>query len=178
MQPFVAPRPTDEDAPALEIPAGAIDLGQAGSLRWIRADSPGEPWRAPTDEELEVAKRELPCVRMAKQALRRRIEREIGDDGDLIADQARQIESLTMLVTRLVAELWGGRTTDPAIKAAYISRAEAVVDAVDGGQLHLRGEYEDPAEMVARVTERSGHINRLAGEQYLPQRDALLGSDE
>lgn len=177
MQPYVAERPTDEDAPALQIPEDAMDMGQAGGLHWIRADDPGEPWRSPTYAEMEAAKLELPAVRRLKNSVARRIEREVGCHDDLIADMGRELESLTMLLTRFVADAWGSRPIDPALKAAYVARVEAVVDGVDAGDINLRGDYESPEAFLARIQARRSAINTIIGEHYLPARDALLGDD-
>jgi len=158
-----------------EHPPSAERLGWAAGVVWIESESdPGEPWRAPTAQEFDAAKRELPALRTLKQAVNRRIEREVGDLHEVVADQARQIESLTMLVTRLVSEIWGEHDVPGPIKAAYTARAQAVLDAVDAGDLHLRGDYEDPEAMIQRIQQRASRINEIVGE-YLPKRDAILG---
>lgn len=165
-----------DDAPAAT-PEGATPLGQVAGLDWYRlpdnSDMPATA-RQPTDDELAHAKRELPAIKTLKASVRRRIEREVGDVHEILADQARQIEALTALAVRLGQVVFGGETLGADLQQRYLDRINPVATALDSGALLLRGDLEDAAEMLARVQSRTDAVNRLIGEHYLPRRDEVL----
>jgi len=164
---------TEDDAPQSE-PQDARALGHAAGVRWYKAaDIPSEG-REPTNEELAVALLELPAIRQLKAAARRRIEAEVGDAHEILADQAKQIEALTALVSRMAAEYLGGNAMPQAIRTTYLARAEHVVAALDSGALTLRGDAEGADDMLTKVMARTDRINRIIASEYLPRRDALL----
>ena len=176
---IVYPRPSDDtdtsSAPVL--PSGTRELGHAAGAQWYSiptGESMPDGTRAPTDEELSLAKLELPAIRQLKASTRRRIREEVGDLDDIIADQARQIEALTALGVRLAQIVLGGETLDAELRQRYLERITPIANALDSGSLLLRGDLEGAGEMLARVQGRTDAINRIIAEEYLPRRDALL----
>ncbi|MDT0499716.1 MULTISPECIES: hypothetical protein [unclassified Halomonas] len=170
--------PNDADEPAdIQLPEGALALGSAAGLAWYKlphgALAPSGS-RAPTTDELAAARLELPAVMRLKQAARRKIEREVGDLHEVVADQARQIEALTALLCRLTADQLGGTAMDVATRDRYLARAESVVAALDSGELTLRGDAEGTDDMLAKVVARANAINEIITAEYLPRRRALL----
>jgi len=156
-----------------ENPPGAI--GWAAGVVWYRNnDAPAEA-REPTEQELAQALLELPAIRSLKQSVHRKIEAEVGDVHEILADQAKQIEALTALVSRMTADYLGGTTMDDTTKATYLARVEMVVGALDSGQLVLRGDQEGTDDMLAKVMARTSRINEIVGEEYLPRRNELMG---
>jgi hypothetical protein len=175
---IVINRNTDTDEPTeIQLPEGTLPLGDAAGLSWFKiprgALAPSGS-RAPTAEELARARLELPAVLRLKQAARRRIEAEIGDLHEIVADQARQIEALTALVSRMAAEFLGGTSVPPDTRQAYLARVETIVTALDSGALTLRGDLEGADDMLMRLLARANRINEIIGADYLPRRDALL----
>jgi len=118
---------------------------------------------------------ELPAIRQLKASVRRRIESEMGDLHEVVADQSRQIEALTALVCRMAAEHLGGTAMDQATKDTYLARVETVVAALDSGQLVLRGDQEGADDMLAKALARTSRINQIVGEEYLPRRNEVMG---
>lgn len=169
----IGPINADDDAQQPD-PQGAQALGHAAGVRWYKDATVPADGRAPTDEELSVALLELPAIRHLKSAARRRIEREVGDVHEILADQAKQIEALTALCARLAADYLGGTPLDTQRKTGYLARVEGIVAALDSGQLVLRGDAEGADEMIGRVMGRSSRINRIVTEEYLPRRDEVL----
>lgn len=148
--------------------------GWAAGVLWYRdADAP-EGSREPTEEELAIALLELPAIRQLKASTRRKIEAEVGDVHELLADQAKQIEALTVMVCRMAADYLGGTAMNDATRATYLARVESVVSALDSGSLTLRGAAEGPDDMLARVLARTSRINQIVGEEYLPRRNEVL----
>lgn len=164
---------TTDDTPQPE-PQGAQSLGHAAGVRWYKAATIPQSGRAPTSDELAKAHLELPAMRQLKATARRKIENEMGDLHDLLADQAKQIEALTALVSRMAAEYLGGTTMSETAKATYLQRVEAVVGALDSGAITLRGDMEEAGEMIMRTLERSDRINEIVGNEYLPGRNEVL----
>lgn len=170
--------PDGSDEPLeVQVPDGTLALGYAAGLAWYRLPEgtlgPSGS-RAPTAAELDQATLELPAVQRLKQATRRRIEREVGDVYEILADQARQIEALTALVCRLSADQLGGTAMSETTKSTYLARAESVVAALDSGALTLRGDAESADDMLEKVMARADRINRIVAADYLPRRRALL----
>lgn len=167
----------DDEQPVIALPGGSLALGEAAGLNWYRipkGEAAPEGSRAPTEAEINRAKLELPAIRALKANARRRIEGEIGDLHEIVADQARQIEALTALVCRVSADYLGGAEMPAEVREAYRERAVAVVSALDSGALTLRGSLEDPVDMIMRLLARSNRINEIVAEEYLPRRDGVL----
>jgi len=164
---------TIDDAPRPS-PQGAQSLGHAAGVRWYKGDPVPAEGRAPTEAELSTALLELPAIRQLKARARRRIESEVGDLHEIVADQAKQVEALTALVCRMAAEQLGGTAMDAATKATYLARVEMVVGALDSGALVLRGDQEGADDMLAKVLARTSRVNEIVGEEYLPRRNELL----
>jgi len=148
--------------------------GWAAGVLWYQdADAPAGS-REPTEQEMSAALLELPAIRQLKANARRKIEAEMGDLHEMVADQSKQIEALTVLVCRMAAEYLGGTVMDQVTKDTYLARVEMVVGALDSGQLVLRGGQEDTDDMLAKVLARTSRINQIVAEEYLPRRDEVL----
>jgi hypothetical protein len=117
---------------------------------------------------------ELPAIRSAKANTRRRIESEVGDLHEIVADQAKQIEALTVMLCRLSAEYLGGTAMTDDQKTRYLTRVETVLGAIETGQLTLRGDLEAADDMLHKTLARTNRINQIIGESYLPQRNRLI----
>jgi hypothetical protein len=154
-------------------PPGA--QGWAAGVLWYRTEDAPEGSRDPSEQELAQALLELPAIRSLKAHTRRKIEAEVGDLHEIVADQSRQIEALTALVCRLAADVLGGTPLSEQTKVTYLARVESVVAALDAGYLVLRGDQEGADEMLARVMARTSRINQIVGEEYLPRRDEVMG---
>lgn len=170
--------PNDADEPTdITLPEGTLKLGHAAGLEWYRlphgALAPSGS-RAPADDELALARLTLPAIKTLKAAARRRIETEVGDVYELLADQARQIEALTALGARMAAEFLGGTEMSAEHRANYLQRVEAIVAAMDSGALTLRGEAEGADDMLMRLLDRADRTNRIIIDDYLPRRDKVL----
>lgn len=176
---IVIDRTNDDPENPLEIqlPEDTRRLGFAGGVEWHRlpegASLPSGA-RAPTDNEMIKARLELPAIRHLKNNARRRIEAEVGDVHEILADQAKQIEALTALTARLAADYLGGTSMDATTQTNYLSRVEVIVSALDSGSLSLRGDMEATDEMIIKVLERANRINEIITQEYLPRRDGVL----
>jgi len=176
---IVIDRTNDDPENPLEIqlPEGTQKLGFAGGVEWHRLPEgelmPGGT-RAPTEEQLAAAMLELPAIRQLKANARRRIEAEVGDAHEILADQAKQIEALTALVSRMAADYLGGTAMDETTKTTYLQRVETIVGALDSGSLTLRGDMEGTDAMIMKVLGRSNRINEIIAQEYLPRRDGVL----
>ena len=173
--PLFVIEPTDtNDAERPPEPQGAQSLGHAAGVRWYKADAIPEEGRGPTAEELAAANLELPVIRSLKASTRRKIESEVGDLHEIVADQAKQIESLTVMLCRLSAEYLGGTVMDSTTKTTYLGRVENVLAAIANGELVLRGDLESTDDMLQKTLGRTNRINEIVGSEYLPRRSEVL----
>ena len=160
--------------PVEEESAPPNSLGWAGGVAWYRdADAP-EGSHEPTADEMAAANLELPAIRNLKASTRRKIEHEVGDLHEVIADQAKQIEALTVMLCRLSAECLGGTTMSDAEKMKYLVSVETVLGAISTGQLTLRGDLEGADDMLQKTLSRTNRINEIVGSEYMPLRDEVF----
>lgn len=124
---------------------------------------------------MSAAMLELPAIRQLKAAARRRIEREVGDVYDLLADQAKQIEALTALLSRMAVEYYGGASPTEEQRQNYLERSEAVIAALDSNDTLMRADAEPAYDLIMRSLGRSSLINKIVSEDYLPRRNEVMG---
>lgn len=154
-----------------ENPPGSI--GWAAGVVWYRnTDAPNDS-REPTAEELSEAMLELPAIRSLKASARRKIEATSGDIYDVVADQAKQVEALTALVSRMAVEQWGGTLMADEKRAEYLARAEAVVAAIESPDVTLRSDIEPALDLIMRALDRTSRANEVVAD-YVRRRDALF----
>lgn len=170
---FVIEQDDAEERPA--VPIGATALGQTRGLYWYQATEIDSDGRLPTHEELARANIELPAMRAAKEHARRKIEEEMGDLHEIVADQSKQIEALTVLLCRLTADMLGGTVMSDVTKETYLDRSESVIAALDSGALRLRGDMEGADDMLQRMLQRTNRINQIVEAEYLPLRQSVIG---
>ena len=171
---FVVKSIETQDDERQPTPVGADYLGYAAGARWYKADAVPAEGRTPTDAELAAANLELPAIRNLKASTRRKIEAEVGDLHEIVADQAKQIEALTVMVCRLSAEYLGGTAMTADDKTTYLSRVEDVLAAIASGDLVLRGDLEGADDMLQKTLARTNRINEIVGAEYLPRRNEVL----
>ncbi|WP_237673692.1 hypothetical protein [Vreelandella profundi] len=169
---FVIDQAQDEQLRPL--PSGAQDLGFAAGVRWVKSSFTPAGTRTPTADERAAAGLELPAIRQLKAAARRKIEAEMGDIHDLLADQSKQIEALMALICRLSADYLGGTQMTDELKSVYAARVEAVVTGLDSGALLMRGELESADDMLSKTLLRANRINEIIAAEYLPRRAQVI----
>jgi len=127
----------------------------------------------PSTALIEQLKRARP-VSIAKDVVRRRIELEVGDVHDMVADCMRLCEFSIALSVRVSHEVLTGEQMAPAVREAYTDRVSTVKGALDSGAIVLRSDLEDPTQMMQRLMMRYTKINDLIAESYKPAVDELL----
>ena len=141
------------------------------------AQPEGIQWQAvaePSAALIEQLKRSARPVSIAKDVVRRRIELEVGDVHDMVADSMRLCEFAIALSVRVSHEVLTGEQMDPAVREAYTDRVSTVKEALDSGAIVLRSDLEDPTQMMQRLMTRYTKINDLIAESYKPAVDELL----
>lgn len=167
--PLFVIKPTDtNDDERLPDPEGAKALGYAAGLRWYKADAVPPEGRAPTRSEFAIASIDLPAIKNLKSSARRKIQAEVGDVYEILADHSKQIEALTVMVCRLSAEYLGGTAMTEEERQKYLIRVESVLGAISAGHLTLRGDLEGADDMLQKTLERTDRVNRIVGDEYLP----------
>lgn len=149
----------------VSVPGGITAPEQPPEIQWESV--------TPTIE-LDAQLRRLRPISIKKAVLRRVIEDEVGDVQDLIADNMRMTEFALMLTLRVSREMLGGTPMAAEEKATYLERVDAVLDAVDGGQLLIRGDIENAGSMMERLMPRYSRLNQLVRDEYAAEVNKLL----
>lgn len=107
-----------------------------------------------------------------KYKTRSRIENEIGDNEDLIADLSKRITMLERLVIRMTNEVM---TNAPDMVPTIIAMYKPMVD----GYLYIQEQYnnvtniadlEDPNELFQKLIERSIKLTNIVSSDYLDKK--------
>lgn len=118
-----------------------------------------------TDDLKETIKQHR-YVTLRKEITRNEIAK-IGDIEDLIADCMKLVEFTMMLTSRIAADYLGTAPMSEEVKTAYAQRNQAFLDAVDSGDLIIRGEYDDVSLLQQRMMQRYSDINKIVRDRYI-----------
>ena len=118
-------------------------------------------------EKEEIKKQQFVSAR--KSYARLHIENDVGDVYDLIADAMKLIEFNLILSTRLAGEYFGTNPFDATTKEAFKTRNKMFLDAVDAGQITLRGDFEDMDAVMVKMFERVTKINTIVRDKYVAE---------
>lgn len=101
---------------------------------------------------------------------RYKIDAEVGDFYDLIADAYKQVNILTGLVLRMFLDKYNYREIPDSIFQGYVSFAKDYLDAVDAGLYKDRADIENPMEMIPRLMNRNNKIAEIVKTEYLDKK--------
>lgn len=104
-----------------------------------------------------------------KSYARVHIEHEVGDIYDLLADAMKMIEFTLVLASRFAGDAWGTNPIDPAKKEEFMVRNKAFLDAVDAGEVTMRGDFDDMDVVMHKMFERVSKINTIVRDKYLSE---------
>ena len=144
-------------------------IGEVDGIHYVHSLAPMEQDERIGFKEATLTpelKEKLKAVRPHKAFARMKVE-DIGDVYDLIADAMKLIEFNMMLTARLAGDLWGTNPIDATKKAEYAGRNKAFLDAVEAGDITLRGDFEDMDTVMARLMGRVSTINELVRDHYV-----------
>ena len=120
------------------------------------------------ERELESLKKQR-FAAIRKEYIRLLIEKDVGDIYDLLADAMKLIEFNMLLTARLAGDLWGTNPLDTDKKAVYAQRNKYFLEAVDAGDVTLRGDFEDMNTVMEKMLERVSTINCLVRDKYIAE---------
>ena len=126
------------------------------------------------DFEIDEMIKKSQFASAAKQTVRNKVSRDVGDVYDLVADQAKMIEFLLMLTCRMADSYLGGVEIPSDVKAVYLSRVQAILNAVDADQVLLRTQLEDSDIMAQRLLFKQDAINQIVKQDYLDKLKELI----
>lgn len=107
-----------------------------------------------------------------KNNVRQAIERSVGDDKDLLADQSKLIEFAIVGLCAMLADYTGVQPMDEETKQVYGARAKAVLDAISNGSLKLRASFVDPNSTILEVLPRWSKVQECV-ESYIENKRQL-----
>lgn len=123
--------------------------------------------------ELKDKLKEQSLVTMKKNNVRRKIEIEVGDVHDLIADCMKLIELNFVLTSRIAADYFGTAPLPKEIKTVYAQRNQSILDGIDSGQIKLRGSFEDVDSLMGELIVRYSKIQELVNSEYLSELEKI-----
>lgn len=102
---------------------------------------------------------------------RYRIEKEVGDTNDLLADVSKRISLIERLVMRMAADYFEIQTLPIEYKNAYTTLISNYLGAFDAGYFLDRTDLEDPGLLFSRLMERTKKIADIINEEYFSKID-------
>jgi len=124
-------------------------------------------------EEVRLSLRAQRTCAFKKDLARERIELDVGDVLDIIADLGQIVEFAVFAVCKLFADKSGAVTlTEDEIKA-YGERSAAVLAGVKSGDLLLRSTFETPEKMITTIMPRYSHIQQIVRDYYIKPLEEL-----
>jgi len=105
-----------------------------------------------------------------KDRARVRIEKEVGDDKDLLADISKRLALTERLLMRLTGELLPTLAKDSYVKAAYGGMITQYLAGVDSGIIKDRVDFENTADVFNTLTQRTIKIGKIVDEEYLSKK--------
>jgi hypothetical protein len=105
-----------------------------------------------------------------KQAARSRIEKEVGDDKDLLADISKRLALNERLLMRLTHELLPTLAADGYVAQAYGGMIAQYLAGVDGGVIKDRADYEDTAILFSDLIVKTNKIGEIVNDEYLSKK--------
>lgn len=150
----------------VSVPDGVTAPKQPKKIKWTRVDT--------ITSELNSKLRRLRPIAIRKDNLRDIIEESVGDVHDLIADNMRLTEFALMLSLRSSREQLGGTPMTEEEKTRYLERIDAVLSAVESGEVLIRGDVENASDMMLRLMTRYSKINEAVRDHYKPEINQLL----
>lgn len=121
-----------------------------------------------TQQQIDQRKKVVDWI--YKLNTRNRIEVEVGDSYDLIADLSKRISMLERLVMRLAGEILSGTPMPEAYSTTYLQIVESYLYAVDNNLFVDRTDLEDSAELFNRLMARFGTITQIVKEEYFDRK--------
>lgn len=116
----------------------------------------------------------LQLPRLQKESFRNKLELEVGDVQDLLADCMKMCEFALVLSSRIANEVLSGTQMPEPQRSAYTARVAAFVGALDSGLVKLRSDSENPADMMMRLMTRYTKLNALYETEYKANIDKII----
>jgi hypothetical protein len=131
-------------------------------------DPDNEETRPLTEQELEDQHAALKA--MKKIELKAKIQGQVGDIGDLVADLSKRIGLLERITLRTLEFLYNSSSISSEIpqeyKDGYSTLLNQYVNDIDSGNYRDRVDIEDNSQLYSRLQERYNIITNLV-EEYL-----------
>lgn len=146
-------------------------IGVINGWHYVHSDAPQEQDVRIEFQEVVLSadeKEQLKLQRPNKSFARMKLE-DVGDIQDFIADAMKLIEFNMMLTARLAGDLYGTNPIDAATKEVYKARNKVFLDAVDAGQITLRGDFDNMDVVMARLLERVSKTNQIVRDNYVAE---------
>lgn len=116
--------------------------------------------------DVELARQAAAEKLVKKLRARFRINAEVGDAQDLLADVAKRLAMLERMVMLMAHEQLNGVAIDQATKDLFMALVKNYVDGISADTLKDRIDLEDTAELFNRLGARATAIAGIIAEEY------------
>lgn len=121
-----------------------------------------------TDEQKGILKKQT-FTKFKKQVLREHLEESAGDIYDMLADCMKMAEFSFMLTSRLAADYFKTEELEEEERQEYAQRNQAFLDAVNSGAVTIRGDIDNPNEVLFRIMGRYSEVQKKVEKEYLAE---------
>ena len=121
-----------------------------------------------TPEQKAVLKKQT-FTKFKKEILREHLEDSVGDIYDMLADCMKIAEFSLMLTSRLAADYFGTEELSENVRQEYSQRNQVFLDAVNNGEINIRGDIDNADETLFRVMNRYSEIQKTVNDSYLSE---------
>lgn len=157
---------------------GSFYLGYTGGLHYVSAPDDYEPapqdpliefteLETAPDDSIKLALRKGHAVTAIKKSAREKIESEVGDILDLLADTSSLTEFAVIACCALLARQAGSPLVTDEMMKTYADRALEVLTAVGSGTVTIRGSFEEPDAVISRIMPRYTRVQQIVRDDYV-----------
>lgn len=127
----------------------------------------GEVVVDPQKDSILAEENRINTIATYKNNARQQIEKQVGDDKDLVADVSKRLDIIERGLVRVLAHILGGTQMNAEYQAGYLQYAETIISLVDNLQYIPRADLEDEGSLIARLIARQNTIGQIVKTEYL-----------
>lgn len=118
-------------------------------------------------EDVRLSLRAQRTCLFQKEQARAKIELDVGDVLDIIADMGQLIEFSVIAASALCADKAGIVPMSKETTQDYGARGAAVLKAIADGNLMLRASFETPEKMITTIMPRYSKVQEIVRDRYI-----------
>jgi hypothetical protein len=121
-----------------------------------------------TKEEKDILKSQMWC-KVRKNYLRDKINIEVGDVEDILADSIKMLEINFIQTAKVILDVYGVTPLAIEEKDLLINRSKKLLDSVSSGEILLRSNLENTDDILDKTILRLSKINNMVKDEYIKE---------